>query len=77
MKQYENETRIVRPNYALPALVLVALGYYITFHIAEMPHTPNAILLKSVGVMCMLIFGGLLLAEALRAFRRKEKAQST
>lgn len=76
MKQYENETRIVRPNYALPALVLVALGYYVTFHIAEMPHTPNAILIKSIGAVCMLIFGSLLLGEAFRAFRRKDKTQN-
>ena len=69
MNQYENDNRIVRPNYTLPALVLVSLGYYITFHIAEQPHMPNAPVLKVLGVICMLVCGALLLLS----FRKPKK----
>lgn len=69
MNQYENETRIVRPNYTLAALVMVTLGYYITFHIAEQPHMPNVPVLKTLGVACMLVFSTLLLLS----FKREKK----
>lgn len=69
MNQYENENRIVRPNYTLVALVMVTLGYYITFHIAEQPHIPNAPVLKALGIASMLIFSTLLLLS----FKKEKK----
>ncbi|MFP5437455.1 MAG: hypothetical protein ACLGH8_06715 [Bacteroidia bacterium] len=69
MNQYENETRIVRPNYMLVALVMVTLGYYITFHIAEQPHMPNAPVLKALGIACMLVFSALLVLS----FKKEKK----
>lgn len=69
MNPYENDNRIVQPNYTLPALVLVSLGYYIAFHIAEQPHLPNAIVIKALGIGCMLVFTTLLLL----GFKKQKK----
>ncbi|MFP9114883.1 hypothetical protein ACLI1A_13185 [Flavobacterium sp. RHBU_3] len=57
MNPLENETRIVRPNYTLPAVVMAVLGYYIAFHIAEQPHMANALVIKALGLVNMVAFG--------------------
>lgn len=67
MNPYENETRIVRPNYTLPATILAALGYYIAFYIAEEPQTPNALVIKVLGIVNMIIFGAVMLTGLKKA----------
>ena len=57
MNTPEDETRVIRPNYILPAVLLMGLGYYIAFEIAEQPETQNAFLLKILGLGNMVVFG--------------------
>lgn len=57
MNTPEDKTRVVQPSYMLPSLLLTGLGYYIAFHIAEQPGTPNVLLLKLLGIITMGVFG--------------------
>ncbi|MFP9116705.1 hypothetical protein ACLI08_02850 [Flavobacterium sp. RNTU_13] len=70
MNTPEDKTRVVRPNYTLPAILLSGLGYYIAFHIAEQPGTPNVLLLKMLGIGNMIVFGTATIFGIKRLFSR-------
>lgn len=70
MNQHEDPSRMVRPNYTLAALMLIGLGYYIAFEIAEEPGTPNVMLLKILGIGNMVIFSLAVIYFIKQAFRK-------
>ncbi|MFP5437454.1 MAG: hypothetical protein ACLGH8_06710 [Bacteroidia bacterium] len=57
MNSPDDQSRVVQPNYMLPALLLTGLGYHIAFNIAEQPDTPNAFIVKIIGLATIGVFG--------------------
>jgi hypothetical protein len=53
------------------ALLFVALGIYLYVDVAERPNTANPVLVKVVGVACIVFFSGLLLLGTIKKFRKK------
>lgn len=72
MSTSEKATRKGNPLLGISLSILfVVLGLHLIFNVAERPETTNPVLIRTIGIIVTVFFGGLLLLVLIKLLKRK------